>query len=169
MTELLVTEVRKYIEDETAPYIVSDTIILQKLNACRNYIEGLQIYAEDYFNDNASTVYPLGYNGIMNLILTDSSDNVISADNYTVDVENGIIEFDTSPPYTIPDAVYAQFTYHNLGKAISEIWKYMAALSRFDGPTKLGDEVIPEDKYSRSYCIRKYWDWCQSENIQMER
>jgi hypothetical protein len=45
----------------------------------------------------------------------------------------------------------------------------MAALSRFDGPVKLGDEQLPEDKYSRSYCIRKYWDWCQSENITMER
>jgi hypothetical protein len=169
MTEALVTELRKYIEDETAPYMVSDTIILQKLNASRNYIEGLQIYAEDYFNDNVSTVYPLGYAGIMNLILTDGDDNVIDTDNYTVDVENGIIDFDTSPPYTIPDIVYAQFNYCDFYEAISELWKYRAALSRFSGKVQLGDEVLPLDANSREYCIMKYWDFKQSKNIQMER
>ena len=43
MTEALVTELRKYIEDETAPYMVSEAIILQKLNKTRQPIEDLQI------------------------------------------------------------------------------------------------------------------------------
>ena len=168
MTDALVTLARKYIEDDTAPYSVTDAIILQKLNAERNYIEGLQIYAEDYFEDNVSTVYPIGYAYIMNLVLTDGDDNVISTDDYTVDVENGLITFDSSP-VIIPDAVYAQFTYHDFYNAVAEMWKYQAALSRFDGTAKLGDEGIPEDKGSRGYCIRKYWDYRTSKNIQMER
>ena len=167
MTEALITEVRKYIEDETSPYMVTEAIILQKLNLTRHYIDSLQLFCEDYGYDGVSKVYKIGYAGIMNLALKDSDDNAISASNYEIDVENGIITFNSG--YTIPDSIYATFTYHNLGKAISECWKYMAALARFDGTTNLGDEQIPEDKGSRSYCIRKYWDWCQSENIDMER
>jgi hypothetical protein len=167
MTEALVTELRKYIEDETAPYMVTEAIILQKLNTTRHYIDSLQIYAEDYGYDGVSKVYKIGYAGIMNLTLKDGDDNAISTSDYSIDVENGIITFDDG--YTIPDTVYATFTYCNFFKAVSECWKYMAALARFDGPTKLADEQIPEDKSSRSYCIRKYWDFCQSENIQMER
>lgn len=168
MTEQLVTLARTYIEDEVAPYVCSDTIILQKLNADRNYIEDLQIYPEDYYYDAISTVYSIGYVYIMNLVLTDGNGTVISDSDYTVDVENGIITFDSSP-IIIPDVVYAKFTYHDFMNAIAECWKYMAALSRFDGPAKLGDEGIPEDKGSRSYCIRKYWDYRQSKNIQLER
>jgi hypothetical protein len=167
MTEALVTELRKYIEDETAPYMVTEAIILQKLNLTRHYVDSLQIYPEDYGYDSISKVYKIGYAGIMNLSLKDGDDNTISTDDYSVDVENGILTFDDG--YTIPDSVYATFTYHNLFKAVSECWKYMAALARFDGPTKLGDETIPEDKNSRSYCIRKFWDYAQSENIDMER
>lgn len=167
MTEALVTLARKYIEDETSPYIVSDVIILQKLNAERTYIEDLQIYPEDYDYNATSTIYPIGYNYIMNLVLEDGDDNVIASTNYSVDVENGIITFDDD--YTIPDTVLAKFTYHDFYNAVAEMWKYMAALSRFDGPAKLGDEQIPQDKGSRSYCIRKYWDWRQSKNIDMER
>ena len=168
MTEPIIAIVRSYIEDETAPYTVSDTIVLQKLNAERQYVEDLQIYPEDYDYDAISTVYPIGYSYIMNLVLTDEDDVVIPDTDYTLDCENGIVTFDASP-VVIPDEVYAKFTYHNFFDAIAELWKYQAALSRFDGPTKLGDEGIPEDKGSRSYCIRKYWDYRQSHNIQMER
>ena len=167
MTEALLTLARVYIEDETAPYTVSDTIVLQKLNADRTPIEDLQIYPEDYNYNAVSKVYPIKYAYIMNLVLKDGDDNTIASSNYTVDVENGIITFDDG--YTIPDTVLAKFTYHDFFEAVAELWKYMAAKSRFDGPSKLGDEQIPEDKGSRSYCIRKYWDYCQSKNIQMER
>ena len=167
MTEALITLARTYIEDETTPYTVSDAIILQKLNTDRQYIEKMQIYSEDYAYDNVSKVYSIDYNYIMNLVLTDADDNVISTDNYTVDVENGIVTFDAV--YTIPDTVLAKFTYHDFFEAISQLWLYQMALSRFSGRVKLGDEDLPMDKSSREYCAQKYWAYKQSKNIQLER
>ncbi len=168
MTELLVTELRKYIEDETAPYMVTEAIILQKLNLTRHYVDSLQLYPEDYGYDSISKVYKIGYAGIMNLSLKDGDDNAISSDDYSVDVENGILTFDSSP-VVIPDSVFATFTYHNFYEAISECWLYRAALSRFSGRVQLGDENLPLNADSREYCIMKYWSFKQSQNIQMER
>lgn len=167
MSEALILLARTYIEDETAPYVVSDTIIEQKLNADRHYIEEKQIYSEDYDYDNVSLVYKIGYCYLMNLILTDEDETVITDTNYTVDVENGIITFDTG--YTIPDSVYATFTYHDFYNAISELWLYQMALARISGKTQLGDENLPIGKESREYCLQKYWDYKQSKNIQLER
>lgn len=167
MTEQLVTDIRKYIEDETAPYAVTEAIILQKLNLTRSYVDSLRIYPEDYGYDGVSKVYRIGYAGIMNLSLKDIDDNAIASANYEVDVENGIITFDDD--YTIPDIVYASFNYHDFYNAVSELWKYRAALAKFSGKAKLGDEDIPMDKYNREYCLQKYWDFCQSKNISMER
>ena len=167
MTEPLITLARTYIEDETSPYMTSDTIIEQKLNADRKYIEDLQIYPEDYDYDAVSKVYPIGYSYLMNLILEDGDENVISTSNYDVDVENGIVTFKAG--YTIPDSIYATFNYCDFFEAVAQLWLYQAAKSRFDGVAKLGDEGIPEDKGSRSYCIRKYWDYRTSKNIQLER
>lgn len=169
MTEALVTLARIYIEDETAPYAVSDAIIEQKLNIDRQYIENLQIVAEDYDYDNESCVYSIGYAYIMNLVLTDGDGDVISDSDYTVDVENGIVVFDSSPPVTIPNVVYATFNYCDFYNAISELWLYQAALSRFSGRPQLGDEVIPIDKNNREYCIQKYWDYKQSKGFTLER
>ncbi|MHB8276360.1 MAG: hypothetical protein ACYDIA_01735 [Candidatus Humimicrobiaceae bacterium] len=170
MVEPLITIIRDYIEDNTPPvYDVTDPIIERLLNKSRQYIHDLQIFAEDYYFDNVSRVYKIGYCYLMNVVLTDGTGAVIPTSDYEVDVFNGIITFDSSPMATIPDAVYATFNYFNLFDAISELWLYRAAKSRFDGTAKLGDEGIPEDKGSRSYCIRKYWDYCQSKNIQMER
>jgi len=167
MTEPIIAIVRNYIEDATAPYTCSDAIIERWLNADRHYIEDLQIYAEDYAYDNVSKVYSIDYNYIMNLVLTDGDDTVIADTNYTVDVENGIITFDTG--YTIPDTVLAKFTYHDFFDAVAELWKYQMALSRFSGRVKLGDEDLPMDKSSREYCAQKYWSYKQSKNIQLER
>lgn len=167
MTEALLTLARKYIEDETAPYMVTDPIILQKLNAERNYIEDLQIYPEDYNYSAISTVYPIGYNYIMNLVLTDGNGDIISDTGYTIDVENGIVTFDAG--YIIPDTVLAKFNYCDFMEAISQLWLYQMALSRFSGRVQLGDEILPMDKSNREYCLQKYWAYKQSHNIQMER
>jgi hypothetical protein len=167
MTEALVSKVREYLENVSATYI-SDAVIERWLNSTRKYVNSKQIYAEDYLYDNESAVYKIGYNGIMNLVLKDGSGDVISTDDYSVDVENGIITFDSSP-LVMPDSVYATFNYCNFFNAVAECWKYLAAIARIDGKVKLGDEDLPEDFTSRSYCIRKYWDYCQSENIEMER
>jgi len=165
--EALITLARTYIEDETSPYTVSDAIIEQKLNADRQYIKEMQIYSEDYAYDNVSKVYSIDYNYIMNLVLTDADDNVIADTNYTVDVENGIITFDAG--YTIPDSVYATFTYHDFMEAVSQLWLYRAALSRFSGRVELGDEKLPLDASSREYCIMKYWNFKQSKCFNLER
>lgn len=170
MTEPLITIIRDYIEDNTPPvYDVTDPIIERLLNKSREYIHDLQIFAEDYFYDNISRVYKIGYVYLMNVVLTDGTGAVIPTSDYEVDVFNGIITFDSSPMATIPDAVYATFNYFDLFDAIAELWLYQAAKSRFSGRIKLGDEDLPMDKSSREYCISKYWNYKQSKNIQMER
>jgi len=167
MTEALITKTREYLENVSATYI-SDAVIERWLNNDRKYVNSLQIYAEDYLYDNESSVYLIKRKYIMNLVLKDGNGDVISTDDYSVDVENGIVTFDGSP-LVIPDAVFATFTYHDFFNAVAECWKYLAAIARLDGPVKLGDESLPEDFNSRAYCIKKYWIYCQSENIDMER
>jgi hypothetical protein len=163
----LIAIVRTYIEDEVSPYTVSDAIITRWLNTDRKYIHELAIYPEDYGYDNVSSVYPIGYMYISGLVLTDGDGNTISSSDYTVDVFNGLVTFDDDS--TIPDSIYATFNYHDFFNAVSELWKYRAALARFSGRAKLGDEDIPMDAYNREYCIQKYWDFKQSKNITMER
>lgn len=163
----LITIVRTYIEDEDSPYYVSDTIITRQLNKSRRYVADLTLYAEDYYYDNLSKTYKIGYSFISGLTLKDGSDNTIASSNYTLDAFNGIVTF--ADGYDIPDYVYATFSYHDFFDTISELWKYMAAKARISGRAKLADEDIPMDKYNREYCIQKYWDWCQSKNLNMER
>lgn len=163
----LIAIVRTYIEDETAPYSVSDAIITRWLNDGRKYKDSLQIVAEDYDSDNDSRVYPIGYHWISGLVLKDGNDDTIASSNYTVDVFNGLVTFDVG--YTIPTGVYATFNYHDFYNAVAELWKYRAAKARFSGVAKLADEQIPMDAYNREYCIMKYWDFLQSKNITMER
>jgi len=167
MTEPIIAIVRNYIEDSTAPYTCSDAVIERWLNADRKYVEDLQIYPEDYNYNAISKVYKIGYCYLMNVVLEDGNDAIISDANYTVDVENGIVTFDAG--YTIPDSVLAKFTYHDFFEAISQLWLYQMALSRFSGRVKLGDEDLPMDKSSREYCAQKYWSYKQSKNIQLER
>jgi len=169
MTEALITAIREYIEDPTVPYIVSDTVIERWLNKSRQAIYDLQIYAEDYFYDNVSPVYSVGYQYLMNVVLKDGDDNIISADNYTVDAFNGIITFDSSPAYDIPDSVYISFTYHDFFDAVCNLWLYRGALATTMKKAQIGDETIPEDKNSLEYCVSKYWTFRQSVSRQMER
>jgi hypothetical protein len=163
----LIAIVRTYIEDTTTPYTVSDAIITRWLNKDRGYVNSLQIFAEDYYYDNESLVYQIGYKYLSGVVLKDGDDNTISSSNYTVDVFNGIVTFDDG--YTIPDAVYITFNWHDFFEAVAELWLYQAGLSRFSGRVKLADEDLPMDKSSREYCIQKSWTYRQSKNIQMER
>ncbi len=165
--EDLILVVREYIEDETAPYAVSDTVIERMLNQNRTYVNEIQIYADDYLYDNESLIYPIGYKYLSGVVLIDGDDNEIDSDDYEVDVFNGIITFDDG--YTIPDAVYATFYYHNFFDTVAEIWKYRAAKAKFSGRVKLGDEDLPMDKNSREYCLQKYWNFKPSKSSQLER
>lgn len=168
MTEALITSLREYIEDPTQPYVVSDTIIERWLNKSRQYVDSLQIYAEDYGYDNLSRVYLVGYKYLMNVTLKDGNGDAIDSDDYTVDAFNGIITFDSSP-VTVPDAVYVTFTYHDFWDAVCNIWLYRASLATTMKKAQLGDEVIPEDKNSVEYCVAKYWTFRQSVSRQMEK
>ena len=174
MTEPLIEIVRTYIEDEESdssppiPCIVSDAIIERWLNDERHYVNSMQIYSEDYNYDNESLIYHIDYKYLTGVVLKDGDGNVISEEDYTIDVFNGIITFD-DPPVAVPSAVFATFNYHNFFEAVAELWKYQAAKARISGKAKLGDEDIPMGKESREYCIMKYWDYKQSRNIQLER
>lgn len=165
--EALISIVREYIEDETAPYAVSDVKITRYLNAHRNYVDTLQIYSEDYGYDGTSKVYKIGYAFLSGVVLKDGDDDTISSSNYTLDVYSGIVTFDEG--YTIPATVTVTFNYHDFYEVVSKIWLYRAAIATIDGKAKLADEEIPMDKYNREYCIKKYWDFCQSKNITIER
>jgi hypothetical protein len=166
MSEELLSIAREYLEGATTTEI-SDDVIERMLNKYRGYIHDKQIIAEDYYYDNVSRVYKIGYMYLMNVVLDDKNDDVIASTNYTVDVFNGIVNFNAG--YTIPDTVYATFNYYNFMQAIAECWQYLGAKAKFSGKAQLGDEIIPEDRSNREYCIRRYWEFCQSENIQMER
>lgn len=161
MTEPLITIAREYLENASQEE-VSDKVIERIFNETRKYINSLQIYAEC----DGGKIYNIKYSYLMNVVLKDGTD-VIDSTNYDIDVFNGIVTFKTG--YEIPKAIYASFNYFDFYDAIADLWYYLAAKSRFLGPAALGDEKLPEDKSSRSYCIRKAWDYRQSKNIQMER
>lgn len=168
MSEPLITIIRDYIEDITAPFVVTDAVIERLLNKSRHYIANYyQIFAEDYPYYNLSRVYLIRYNNLMNVILKDGADVVIADTNYTIDVENGLVTFDAG--YTIPAAVYAEFNYFDLYDTVAEIWKYRMALAQISGDVKLGDETLPKDKSYHEYCLEKYWNFKQSKNITMTR
>lgn len=161
MTEALITTAREYIEDESAPYAVSDTVIERIFNISRQAVYDLQLLPEEV----GGVVYDIGYKYLMNVSITTDGTTVIDSDDYTLDVFNGIITFDTAPT----TSVYATFTKHDFYNAVAEVWKYRAAKARFSGDVKLGDEIIPQDKYNREYCINKYWNFRVARTIQTER
>ncbi len=166
MSEPLITIAREYLENATVSEI-SDAVIERLLGKTRKYVDKLQIFAEDYYYDNVSKTYKIGIAYLANVVLYDTGGNIIDSTNYDIDVFNGIVTFKTG--YEIPKAVYATFNYFDFFDAIADLWLYLAAKSRFLGPAQLGDEKLPEDRSSRSYCIRKSWDYRQSKNIQMGR
>ena len=160
MSEQLVTIIREYIEDNTQPYAVSDDVILRILNQSRNSVYNLQVFPE-VIDGN---FFVTGYKYLTNVTVTDGT-NIVSAENYSLDVFNGTITFNG----TAPNSIYVSFTYHDFYNTVAELWKYRAALAKFSGRTRLGDEDIPEDKNSREYCIQKYWYFRTSRTLQSER
>ena len=161
MTEELITIAREYLEDEVTPYDVSDTKIERILNYSRQSVNNLFLLPER----SGGTVYDIGHKYLMNVTLTTDGTTAIDADDYTLDVFNGIITFNSAPT----TGVYASFTEHDFFNAVAEMWKYRAARARISGNVKLGDEEIPQDKYNREYCIKKYWDFRVARTIQTQR
>lgn len=160
MSEELISIVREYIEDDTSPYQVSDTIIERILNQTRQAMYNLQVFPETIDSD----VFVIGYKYLMNVTVSDGT-STISESDYILDVFNGIITFTSNTP----SSIFVSFTYHDFYNSVAELWKYRAALARFSGRARLGDEDLPEDKNSREYCIAKYWQFRTSRTIQSER
>ena len=167
MSEELVSIVRTYIEDPSEPFVVSTSVIERWLNKSRQAIYDLRIYPEDYYYDNVSKVYSVGYQYLMNVVIKDGDDNTIASTNYDIDVFNGIVTFKTA--YTVPDAIYINFTTHDFFDAVCNIWLYRAGLATTMKKAQIGDEILPEDKNSLEYCTKKYWSFRQSVSRQMER
>jgi hypothetical protein len=156
----LITEVRRLIDDTTAPYDYTDEQITRYLDKRRGYIEEKGLTAVD----DSELIYYLGYKNIARLVIQDTDDNVISAATYDLDYLNGIVTFTTDP-----GSIEATFTYHDINDAVAELWLARAAQARFSGRIKLADEELPADKNSREYCIGQYWYFKRSRNVEIER
>jgi hypothetical protein len=156
----LISEVRKLIDDTTAPYDFDDTTIERYLNKDRGYVEDMALTSID----TTELVYELGFKNIADLVLKDNSGSTISAADYDFDYINGIITFSIAP-----DSINATFTYHDLYNTVAELWLARASQSKFSGKVKLADEELPADKNSREFCIQQYWFFKRSKSFRMER
>jgi len=160
MSQLL-DELRMLIEDESEEDFTDEKLRVY-LNKYRETLDDYPLTAEtdDYL------VWICDYKYLDNRVLDSATDTPISEDDYSADDINGIYTFTAEPD---PLAVYIKAQYYDLYKTASDIWLIRAAKATFSGNTKLGDETIPQDKYNREYCIKKYWDLRQSDTTEMER
>ena len=154
----LIDELRKLIEDEDSEDY-TDTELNVYLNKYRDTLDDYTLSAEtdDYL------VWISDYKYLDNVIL-DSAEDTPVTDIYTSDDINGIYTFTVEQT-----AVYIKAQYYDLYKTASDIWLIRAARCSFSGGVKLGDEIVPADKYNREYCIMKYWDLRQSDSTSIER
>jgi len=160
MSQLL-TELRRLIEDPDSEDFTDDQLNVY-LNKYRETLDDYPLTAEtdDYL------VWICEYKYLDNRVLDSATDTPISEDDYTPDDINGIYTFAAEPD---PLAVYIKAQYYDLYKTASDIWLVRAAQATFSGNTRLGDEIIPQDKYNKEYCIQKYWELRQSDSSEMER
>ena len=167
MSQLL-DELRVLIEDkipdggDDTDTDFTDEKLTMYLNKYRNTLDDYPLTAEtdDYL------VWLCKYKYLDNRVLDSATDTPISEDDYTADDINGIYTFAAEPD---PLAVYIKAQYYDLFRTASDIWLIRAAQAQFDGDTRLGDEILPVDKYNKTYCIQKYWELRQSDYTSMER
>lgn len=152
----LINELRILVEDEAEEDFTDDELT-KYLNKYRGYIGDYPLNPEDYY----TWIAPFKY--LDNRKLSDGVAE-INEDEYTADDINGIYEFSEEQ-----SDVYITANYYDLYKTASEIWLIRAARAKFSGDVKLGDEILPADKFNREYCIQKYWDLSLSESIDMKR
>jgi len=157
MSQLL-DELRILIEDESEEDFEDEKLNIY-LNKYRNTLDDYPLTAEtdDYL------VWKCPYKYLDNVILDSSNDTPVT-DSYTSDDINGIYTFTEEQ-----SAVYIKAQYYDLYKTASDIWLIRAAKATFSGNTRLGDETIPQDKYNKEYCIKKYWELRPSDSSEMER
>ena len=157
MSQLL-SELRILIEDE-AEEDFTDEKLKVYLDKYRGTLDDYPLTAET--DDNL--VWVCDYKYLDNVILDSATDTVVT-DSYTSDDINGIYIFESAQ-----HAVYIKANYYDLYKTESDIWLIRAAKATFSGEARLGDEILPADKYNREYCIQKYWDLMKSDYTSMER
>ena len=157
--EQILAELRILIEDESKVDFTDDELT-KYLNKYRGYLDDVSLTAE---NDDY-LVWLCKYKYLGNRILDSAEDTPIDEDDYTADDINGIYTFESEQ-----SAVYIKANYFDLYKTASDVWLVRAARCSFSGDTRLGDEVIPQDKYNKEYCIQKHWDLMKSESTSIER
>ena len=158
MSQLL-DQLRILIEDPDSADFTDDQLNVY-LNKYRGYIEGLALQAEstDYL------VWYSPYKNLDNRSLRSDSSTVILEATYDYDDLNGIFTFTDAQT-----SVYLYANFYNLEETAADVWLVRAAQAKFSGDVKLGDEVVPSDKFNRTFCIQKYWMLKTSTNGQMDR
>jgi len=157
MSQLL-DELRMLIEDESEEDF-TDTQLGRYLNKYRKRLNDYPLYAET----DEYLVWRCEYKYLDSVVLDSSNDTPVT-DSYTSDDLNGIYTFTTAQT-----TLYIKAYYYDLYKTASDIWLVRAGKATFSGDVGLGDERIPQDKYNREYCIKKYWMLRQSDTSEMER
>jgi len=147
MSQLL-DELRILIEDVGSTDF-TDAELKKYLNKYRGYLDeyGLTAENDDYL------VWWCKYKYLDNRILDSAIDTPIPEVDYTADDVNGMYTFAVAV-----DNVYIKANFFDLYMTASDIWMIRSAQATFSGPVKLGDEIVPQDKYNKEYCIGKYWD-----------
>ena len=158
MSQLL-DQLRILIEDPDSADFTDDQLNVY-LNKYRGYIEGLALQAEstDYL------VWYSPYKNLDNRSLRSDSSTVILEATYDYDDLNGIFTFTDAQT-----SVYLYANFYNLEETAADIWLVRASQAKFSGDVKLGDEVVPQDKYNLEYCVKKHWMLKTSMNGQMDR
>ena len=141
--DALIIELRKLIEDEAAVDF-TETQLRTYLNRHRIKLTDITLLSED----NDYLIYHAEAQNLMDVVLTDENDNVITPS--VSDTLNGIFTF--AAAQTI---VTLNCTSHELYQTAFEIWIIRAQRTHFSGEVKLGDEVIPQDKNNSQYCLKK--------------
>ena len=159
MTEqVLVTELRKLIEDENS-VDYTEAQLKTYLNQHRLKLTDITMVAEDA----TYLVFFAPVGNLMDVVLTDANDVVLTPSSS--DVLNGIFTFSTEQ-----GTVIINCTAHQLKQTAYEIWILNSQRTHFSGDVKLGDETIPQDKNNAEYCLKKAYAIKPSRtNLQIER
>ena len=144
----LTDELRILIEDpDSADF--TDAQLYKYLNRYRGYLDDVGLTAEN----DSYLIWWCKYKNLDNRVLDSATDTPIDEADYTPDDVNGMYTFTTEQ-----DNVYIKANFFDLYMTASDMWMIRASQATFSGAVKLGDEVIPQDKYNKEYCIGKYWD-----------
>ncbi len=158
----LIEYVRGLIDDPTAPYTFDDDDIKRYINKYRTNVYKIPLIADD----ERYLKYTLRHKQLSAVVIyAHNGSTVISSNDYTIDVINGILEFATKQTQYL----YASYEYHDLDNSAADIWLAWAAKAQADGPYKIGDQQLPQGKESVEFCVNKSWSLRKSKSTGMSR